>query len=82
METAMPRQCKLKQQKTEDCLLLLRSPDVFSALKFRKRTWVPVKLRITAFAIERLDASTGEICQIVQLYAMYLCKVVVPNYAA
>ncbi|KAL0040215.1 hypothetical protein WJX77_000548 [Trebouxia sp. C0004] len=38
---------------------ILGSPNIFSALKFRRKAWVPVKLRITAFAIERLDSSTG-----------------------
>ena len=40
--------------------IMLRNPDVFPAMKFRRQAWVPVKLRITAFAVERLDASNGE----------------------
>ena len=43
----------------ESLCLHRRNPDVFAAQKLRRNAWVPVKLRITAFAIERLDASTG-----------------------
>lgn len=43
----------------ESLCLHCRNPDVFAAQKLRGNAWVTVKLRITAFAIERLDASTG-----------------------
>ena len=33
-----------------------RTPDVFVAYKLRKGEWVPTKLRVTSFAVERLDA--------------------------
>lgn len=33
-----------------------RTPDVFVAYKLRKGEWVPTKLRVTSFALERLDA--------------------------
>ena len=38
---------------------LRRSPDVFAAHKLRKGKWLPVKLRINAFSVERLDLATG-----------------------
>jgi hypothetical protein len=40
----------------ERCLLLHRTPDVFAAYKLKKGQWVPTRLRVTAFAVERLDA--------------------------
>ena len=48
---------------------LRRKEEVFSAHKLRRGVWVSVKLRITAYAVERLDSS-GEsnwICQLTQL---------------
>ena len=47
-----------------------RSPDMFAALKLRRKAWVPVKLRITAFAVERLDVKTGDRLLSAQLAAI------------
>ena len=43
------------------CRLLLprRSPDSFSGHKLKKGKWVPVTLRVTAYAMERLDPGSG-----------------------
>ena len=43
----------------ESLCLHRRNSDVFAAQKLKGNAWVTVKLRITAFAIERLDMSTG-----------------------
>ena len=39
-----------------------RSPDNFSAQRFERNVWLPVKLRMTAFAIEELDSTSGMLC--------------------
>jgi hypothetical protein len=38
-------------------VLRCRSPDVFVAYKLKRGQWVPTKLQITSFAVERLDGS-------------------------
>ena len=38
---------------------MCRTPDVYSAYKLKKGAWVPAKLRITSFAVEKVD-SQGE----------------------
>ena len=39
---------------------MCRTPDVYSAYKLKKGTWVPAKLRVTSFAVEKID-SQGEL---------------------
>ncbi|GAB4814092.1 hypothetical protein N2152v2_001138 [Parachlorella kessleri] len=38
---------------------ILGSPDSFSGHKLKKGQWVPVALRVTAYAVERVDPATG-----------------------
>lgn len=44
-----------------------RTPDLFAGHKLRKGSWVAVRMRITAFAVERLDAAGGTLCPARQL---------------
>ncbi len=38
---------------------MCRTPDVYSAYKLKKGAWMPAKMRITSFAVEKID-SQGE----------------------
>ncbi|KAK9809260.1 hypothetical protein WJX72_012293 [[Myrmecia] bisecta] len=40
---------------------VLGTPDVFQAHKLRRGQWIPVRIRVTAFAVERLDSATGAV---------------------
>ena len=40
---------------------LLTRPETYQAFKFRKGEWVPVALRVTTTALERLDPGTGTV---------------------
>ena len=35
---------------------------MFAAYKLKKGQWVPTRMRVTAFAVERLDAEGGPPC--------------------
>lgn len=45
-----------------------RSADKFTAQRFEKSNWLPVKLRMTAFAIEELDSTSGMLCNDLSKY--------------
>lgn len=42
------------------CIGLGRSADVYPAYKLRRGQWVPVQLRLSAYAVDRLDPA-GEL---------------------